>query len=349
MNRVIRHSEYLLQSNDCIIMPGLGAVLAHDESARIDEATGMLVPPTRRFSFNSMLTQNDGLLATSVARCEGIGYDAALRIVTDEIESMRHQLVADGELSLGHIGLLKLDGDKMLFEPYDASSLTPGLLWLPTVRITPLSERVKADDAAVAAASRRRISPLVRFARTAAAVAVAIGLGFVMSTPITTDNAQLASFAPEAVKAPSRPAESLFERPGTSTAPLVLVLRHHTDAATAVDTTAKLPAPKQVVQKVAVVEAAEIAEVAEVAEVAKTSQSTLRFDESDSYCLVVASLATQEEADRFIARNSKQQLGVLPKDGRYRVYAATGTTAAGAQSAAAELADRYPNAWVCRR
>ena len=334
MNRVIRHSEYLLQNNDCIIMPGLGAVLAHDESARIDEATGMLVPPTRRFSFNSMLTQNDGMLASSVASCEGISYEAALKCVNDEIETMRHQLVADGELSLGHIGHLKLDGDKMLFEPYDASSLTPGLLWLPAVRVTPLSERVKADDKAAAAATRRRVSPFAKIARTAAAVAVAIGLGFVMSTPITTGDAQLASFVPETVKAPSQPAESLFERPGTSTAPLVLVQRHHDDAATAVDTTAKATAPKH---------------VAEAAKIVKTPQSVLRFDENDRYCLVVASLATQEEADRFIARNSKLQLGVLPKDGRYRVYAATGTTAAGAQSAAAELADRYPDAWVCRR
>lgn len=335
MNRVIRHSEYLLQSNDCIIMPGLGAVLAHDESARIDEATGMLVPPTRRFSFNSMLTQNDGMLASSVASCEGICYEAALKCVNDEIETMRHQLVAEGELSLGHIGHLKLDGDKMLFEPYDASSLTPGLLWLPAVRVTPLSERVKADDKAAAAATRRRVSPFAKIARTAAAVAVAIGLGFVMSTPITTGDAQLASFVPETVKAPSQPAESLFERPGTSTAPLVLVLRHHDDAATAVDTTAKVTAPKP---------AAPV--IAESPVMAKT---TLRFDDSDRYCLIVASLATQEEADRFIARNSKLQLGVLPKDGRYRVYAATGTTAAGAQSAAAELADRYPDAWVCRR
>ena len=155
-----------------------------------------------------------------------------------------------------------------------------------------------------------------------------------MSTPITTGDAQLASFVPETVKVPSQPAESLFERPGTSTAPLVLVLRHHDDATTAVDTTAKATAPKH---------------VAEVAKIVKTPQSVLRFDENDRYCLVVASLATQEEAERFIARNSKLQLGVLPKDGRYRVYAATGTTAAGAQSAAAELADRYPDAWVCRR
>lgn len=223
----------------------------------------------------------------------------------------------------------------MLFEPYEASSLTPGLLWLPSVRVIPLSERVKAEVEASEEGTRRHVSRFTRLMRTAAAVAVAIGLGFVMSTPVTTGNAQFASLAPDVVKAPSRATESLFERPGMSTSPLVLVLRHHEDAITTVDTTVTTPASKP--------------GTTVVAEVKKDMETALRFDENDRYCLIIASMATREEADRFIARNNKQQLGVLPKDGRYRVYAATGTTAAGAQSAAAELADRYPDAWVCRR
>lgn len=338
MNRVIRHSEYLLRSNDCVILPGLGAVLAHSESARLDEATGILMPPSRQFSFNSQLTHNDGLIASSVALSENIGYEAALQIVNEEIETMRHQLLADGELSLGHIGLLRADGDKTLFEPYDASALTPGLIWLPALRTVKLSERIKAEkESSANIGRRRRMSPVAKAARVAAAIAIAICLGFMISTPITTEDAQFASLAPETVKAPSHKAESLFARPGTATAPLVLILKRHEDAATTADTTAKITAAAPTLKETS-------AESVKAA-IAKP----LRFDENDRYCLVVASLATREEAERFITRNRKQQLGVLPKDGRYRVYAATGTTASGAQSAAAELADRYPDAWVCRR
>jgi hypothetical protein len=60
-------------------------------------------------------------------------------------------------------------------------------------------------------------------------------------------------------------------------------------------------------------------------------------------------LTTQAEADEYVAKHGDANLGVLAKDGRYRVYAVTGNSIADVQAKAANLGKRYPDAWVCRR
>lgn len=85
------------------------------------------------------------------------------------------------------------------------------------------------------------------------------------------------------------------------------------------------------------------------------SYTELRFRDSDPYCLIVASLTTAEDAQKFIDDqyrvNPDMALAVLHKDGRYRVYAATGTSpnALQAQASDSRIARRYKGAWVCAR
>ena len=42
-------------------------------------------------------------------------------------------------------------------------------------------------------------------------------------------------------------------------------------------------------------------------------------------------------------------LRILESDGRFRVYAAGGSTFADAESYKSKISARYPEAWVCRR
>jgi hypothetical protein len=77
----------------------------------------------------------------------------------------------------------------------------------------------------------------------------------------------------------------------------------------------------------------------------------MRCSETDAYCLIVASLATRELADEYVAERGDAAMHILECDGKYRIYVATGATAAQAlkpmQSVA--FAEKYPAAWVCRR
>lgn len=88
MNKLIPHIEYLLQSHDCVIIPGLGAVLAHGIPAFYDESRGVWVAPRRAVAFNPELSRTDGLLAASVARRDSLNIESATTVVRNEVDKM---------------------------------------------------------------------------------------------------------------------------------------------------------------------------------------------------------------------------------------------------------------------
>ncbi|MDE6120529.1 MAG: hypothetical protein K2F63_01920, partial [Muribaculaceae bacterium] len=66
----------------------------------------------------------------------------------------------------------------------------------------------------------------------------------------------------------------------------------------------------------------------------------------------LASLYSASEAKDFISNSStSDDLRLLEKDGRFRVFAAQGASIAAVQEQARSegLYDRYPNAWICRK
>ena len=337
MNEIVRHIEYLLVAHDCVVIPGLGAVLAHAMPARCDEAATNILPPRRTFSFNPSLVHNDGLIVASVARSRSVSYDAARAIVAAGVESMRRALETDGSVSLGLAGRLAMTPEHTLtFEPAsDTSRLSPAYMWLPALELHTVASLARRRDAALADV---RPAPhfLTKIARAAASLVLLIALGLALTTPINIEQAQYASLGLEsfAATAPASGAyvagSSLIRRPGELTSPVTLCLGIHDDASEIADTAAHAAYKRE--------RSASVSAVVQP-----------RLDLTDKYCLVIASLATEAEAQKFIDQSKINNSGILAKDGRYRVYVATGATSAEARAAAAAFADRYPDAWVCRK
>ncbi len=69
-----RHIEILLLGNDCVIVPGLGAFVAHHVAARYDEHDGVYLPPLRTVGFNPKYVMNDSLLAQSYVEANDTSY-----------------------------------------------------------------------------------------------------------------------------------------------------------------------------------------------------------------------------------------------------------------------------------
>ena len=111
MKSIISHIEYLLQRSDCLILPGIGALITEYIPARIDEQEGVIYPPQKRLSLNSAIRHDDGMLATSIARTESIKFEEARLVMQDMLDSLRDTLNTEGEVSLGRIGILKLNSD----------------------------------------------------------------------------------------------------------------------------------------------------------------------------------------------------------------------------------------------
>lgn len=61
--------------------------------------------------------------------------------------------------------------------------------------------------------------------------------------------------------------------------------------------------------------------------------------------LIIASLATEAQAEQFMAEHKDDSLGVIITNGRYRVYAARGASYAEINNQ--EIKSRFPDAWYC--
>lgn len=328
---LIDHIEYLAARHDCVIVPGWGAFVVQYSAARIDHDKMLIYPPTRSIGYNASLNHNDGLIATSVARREGISYDMAVQAVAREVDAMRHQLDSDGEIAIGHLGVFrKNDNGTPIFLPTPSEGINGQFFGLTPVKATPLLMAVRQEAGKPDNDGRRDVFylPISRnIFKIAASVALICGLGFVLSTPVIVDNnpdyaslAAMPTVSQEVVKIKERANAELF----------ISIPSASSDATATVDTAKRV-----------------IPDTPNVPE--RPKHATLRMNDSDPYCLVIASHATRQQALKQIG--SRTDLGMLESGGRFRVYVATGKSSAQARAAMndPEFARRHPGAWVCRK
>ncbi len=140
VNRLERHIEILLLSNDCVIVPDFGGFMAHQVDARYDDRDSMFLPPLRTVGFNPQLKLNDSLLALSYVEAYDISYPEAINRIAEEVAEIRQHLENDGKYEINNIGTLFLNEDgNYTFEPCEAGILTPDYYGLGGVNMLPLS------------------------------------------------------------------------------------------------------------------------------------------------------------------------------------------------------------------
>ena len=383
MNLISRHIEYLIRYNDCVIVPGWGAFIAQYQPATFNN--NQLLPPSRSLIFNPSLTHDDGLLASSIVRQSAIGYDMAIKQISDEVNALRHQLDASGEVALSKIGTFtRNDEGTMLFEPFNTSSST-SFFGLPTLTVTPIltQARIEANETSKEGKNDTIYVPIRRsWTRIAASIVVMLGLGFTLSTPIVNDNANQASV----ITTPAQPKIELIEQANNSKLVLNISSVDSTDTHITVDTLqrkqyqavmayykqreeqrkarqeAMLKQIEEQQQKqqealantnqVKTTVAQQPAKVVATPTQAQVqTQTQVHINSTDKYCVVIASLTSRAQAEKFIASTGNRNLQILEKDGKFRVYAATGATYNEALAIARNngLLTRYNGTWVCKK
>jgi len=207
MFSIIEHIEYLLTCHDCVVVPGWGAFIANYNAARYDEERSLMLRPQRAIGFNASVSHNDGLLAQSLMRREGMTYDQAMHFIADSVTTFHQQLAMDSEVSMGRLGYFRRSGGQYNeFVPFyqdNASDNYYGLADLDIMTVDRLERELAEQQAAAAveAPAARVVEERGLFtrraARIAASAAVLIGLGVMLSTPIIVDRSHdMASMAP---------------------------------------------------------------------------------------------------------------------------------------------------------
>lgn len=307
------HLQYLIMRHDCVVLPGIGAFLARYESARLDGL--FILPPRRVIGFNADLTHDDGLLAGSIARSTGCGYEAASAEVSRCVESILRRIDAGQNVTISRIGTLSRgESGAMTFNPApdEVSAANAMYAALPKVSVpsgaseSPNVSRVLDIDMS---ARGNKVPFALRALKYAAAAAIVVGIAITASTPIVVNRtADFASISAPAVT----PAQTRFVPSSDDGRQLFLV---RPDSASSM---AVLAPP---VENIA------------------------------DYYLIVASFVTEREASRFIAERGDSRLRIVKSERRCRVYANAGSSFSEAASLVKDssFSDRYPDAWVYKR
>lgn len=144
-----------------MIVPGLGAFVAHHVAARYDEHDGVYLPPLRTVGFNPKYVMNDSLMAQSYVEANDTSYPEAVAMVESDVRALRRQLTDEGFVELNGVGTLTVNKEGNLeFLPNEAGILTPDFYALGGLDIQPLAAIRSKHNAAPASAPESTAAPL---------------------------------------------------------------------------------------------------------------------------------------------------------------------------------------------
>lgn len=209
MFSIIEHIEYLVTRHDCVVVPEWGAFIANYDASSYDAEAKLMSRPRRSIGFNASVSHNDGLLAQSLVRREGIEYNEAMKFIADSVTTFRQQLAMDCEVSMGRLGYFRRNEGRFIeFVPFYRENGADQFFGLNDMQIKDVANleheaELAAETPAAANVPKERNLFVRKASRIAASVAVLIGLGMVLTTPmiVDRDHHNLASMAP-AVSAP---------------------------------------------------------------------------------------------------------------------------------------------------
>lgn len=318
MISIVDHIEYLVLSHECVVIPGLGALIVRHESTRFDDNSNYFKKPTNEMSFNAQITHNDGLLVNSVAKREKITYEQALTIVDSNV-SLYKKLLANGDdVTLGHVGYLKEINSHIEFVPCISVDKIDQFFGLNSFRFMPLSQ---SDDNDADNAERIEEQPHIAVGRrnlfaaafrTAASVVLLACLTLLLTTPIvSTDDQALASL--EMPKVTFNTGNDIWGNAMQQT----LSIAKPANAA-----------PKE--------------------EGGTQTDKTTTAPDNCKYHLIVASLTSMKQAQKYIDEHKDTDLNlrIFQKRRVCYVYADKGNDYGKLLSTKKKLSDDYSDAWI---
>ncbi len=138
---VAQHISDLLYRHECVIIPGLGALVSRRLPARHDADSHIIYPPTKHIGFNSSITNSDGLLIDYVSRVEDTDYVDAASAVQNFVLSIKNDLDEKGFAHISKVGQLRnAEFGAVIFTPVNVINYLPEAYGLSMYEATPLTQ-----------------------------------------------------------------------------------------------------------------------------------------------------------------------------------------------------------------
>lgn len=151
MRRIIRHIELCLYRHECVIVPGFGAFIRHDQSSSLDQSKGLIYPGYSVLSFNPSLRRDDGILVDSYRCAFSLNYKRALSMIEQDVEELNCDLRGARIVQLGNLGKMSLQREShtLVFYPNNDHPFSISYYGLTSVsQLPPLCSGSQVSSAA---------------------------------------------------------------------------------------------------------------------------------------------------------------------------------------------------------
>lgn len=309
MISMIEHIEYLMLSNDCVVVPGFGAFIAQYTSSNNCAQNSTFTSPKRSISFNASINHNDGLLANSIAKKALIPYAEALKQIEKSTTICRQALSDGSEVPFGRLGFFISNAEGHIeFIPFHHELANDDFFGLQSFSFPTLAER-NAQVATEETVSETYSEPEINIGRRnwfshkavqiAASIVMLVCLTFAFSTPIIVD----------------KPTHQL----------------------------ATLNVPTPTMPKHKVVKAEEISQQKQVKAVSEKKET----NSNGRYAIIICSLKKQSQVAQYFQENKDiNPANVIKKNGYYMIYFNRGDNYQELVKEAKQMPKPYTEFWI---
>lgn len=106
----------LLEENEYVIIPGIGAFISSYQPAKFEESSDTITPPSRLISFNPELKIDDGLLLNYFVQRMKISAPQAHKLLEQYADDIIYRLHSGETIELKQLGKLLKNGNNIRFE-----------------------------------------------------------------------------------------------------------------------------------------------------------------------------------------------------------------------------------------
>lgn len=309
MISMIEHIEYLMLSNDCVVVPGFGAFIAQYTSSNNCAQNSTFTSPKRSISFNASINHNDGLLANSIAKKALIPYAEALKQIEKSTTICRQALSDGSEVPFGRLGFFISNAEGHIeFIPFHHELANDDFFGLQSFSFPTLAER-NTQVATEETVSETYSEPEINIGRRnwfshkavqiAASIVMLVCLTFALSTPIIVD----------------KPTHQLA--------------------------TLNVPTPTMPKHKVVKTEEISLQKQVEAASEKKEANSNGR------YAIIICSLKKQSQVAQYFQENKDiNPANVIKKNGYYMIYFNRGDNYQELVKEAKQMPKPYTEFWI---
>ena len=148
--------KQLLYDHDCVVIPNFGGFILRESPAQYQALTHQIKPSTRSVFFNSGLTQNDGLLAKTIAENLGKSYNEAHDMLNEWVSHANKEITLNSRLKFGQIGTFFVNAEgKKWFAPNATLNFSKDTFGLEPITLAPLNVESKFEKPITVAAKTK--------------------------------------------------------------------------------------------------------------------------------------------------------------------------------------------------